>query len=61
MAMTSATATERSAAEFGGELRAELARVDEELRAFVKDRPILALLGALTVGYLAGRVLRGRV
>jgi hypothetical protein len=39
---------------------AELARVDEEVRAFVKERPILALLGAVAAGYVLGRMLRGR-
>jgi hypothetical protein len=38
----------------------ELERMDRELRAFVKERPILALLGAMTTGYLVGRILRRR-
>ncbi len=61
MATTSATATDRFMSDPGNEFRAELARVDEQLRTLVKERPILALLGAVTAGYLAGRMLRGRV
>ena len=38
----------------------ELERIDREVRAFVKERPILALLGAITTGYLVGRILRRR-
>ena len=60
MATTSATANDESATD-GDEFGAELARVDEQLRQFVRDRPTLALLGAVTLGYLAGRMLRGRV
>jgi hypothetical protein len=47
-------------ADDGGDMGAELARVDEEVRAFVKERPILALLGAVAAGYVLGRMLRGR-
>jgi len=61
METTSTMASEGSAAEPGGDFSAELARVDEELRAFVKERPIMAVLGAMTMGYLAGRILRRRV
>jgi len=61
-----ATATTKSmtasasdtAAEVGNDLRADLTRVDEELRVFVKERPILALLSAVAAGYLVGRLLR---
>ena len=48
------------AAETEGTLSDTLARVDKEVRAFVKERPVLALLGAITAGYLIGRVLRRR-
>jgi hypothetical protein len=48
------------ATEIEGELSDTLARVDKEVRAFVKERPVLALLGAITAGYLIGRVLRQR-
>lgn len=50
----------RPAAETDGEINATLARVDTEVRAFVKERPVLALLGAIAAGYLIGRVLRRR-
>lgn len=50
----------RGVADDGGDMGAELARVDEEVRAFVKERPILALLGAVAAGYVLGRMLRGR-
>ncbi len=39
----------------------ELARIDGELRAFVKERPMLALLGAVAAGYFVGRILRRHV
>jgi hypothetical protein len=38
----------------------ELARVDTQVRAFVKERPVLALLGAVAAGYLFGRLVRRR-
>mgnify|MGYP001571686586 CR=1 FL=1 len=41
-----------------GEMRAQIERIDEQVRGFVKERPILALLSAVAAGYLAGRVLR---
>ena len=62
MAPTS-TATARGprrAAEGDGEIRAELTEVDQKVRAFVKERPVLALLGAIAAGYLIGRVLGRR-
>lgn len=43
-----------------GDMSAELAKVDEQVRAFVKERPILALLSAVAAGYLVGRVFRRR-
>jgi len=48
------------ASEIENEPSDTLARVDKEVRAFVKERPVLALLGAITAGYLIGRVLRRR-
>ena len=39
-------------------MRAQFERLDGELRDFVKERPILALLGAVAAGYVVGRVLR---
>ena len=41
-----------------GEMNAQLERIDQEVRAFVKDRPILALLGAVAAGYVIGRMMR---
>jgi len=49
-----------SATETEGEPSDTLVRIDKEVRAFVKKRPVLALLGAITAGYLIGRVLRRR-
>jgi hypothetical protein len=41
-------------------MAAELGQVDEQLRALVKERPVLALLSAVAAGYLVGRLLRRR-
>ncbi len=41
-----------------GQMGTELARVDTQVRAFVKERPVLALLGAVAAGYLFGRLVR---
>ena len=57
---TAAASGARAVADAGGELSAEMARIDQGVRAFVKERPVLALLGAITAGYLLGRVLRRR-
>jgi hypothetical protein len=48
----------RQASEVGAEVSSELGRVDRELRAFVKERPVLALLSAIAAGYMLGRVIR---
>lgn len=48
----------QTAGELGDEMSAQLERVDSELRAFVKERPIMALLGAVAAGYVLGRMLR---
>lgn len=53
-----ATADARSGAEDENEMRAQIERLDGQLRDFVKERPILALLGAVAAGYLVGRVMR---
>ena len=42
------------------DLRSELERYDRELRAAVKERPVVALLSALAAGYLLGRLFRRR-
>jgi hypothetical protein len=54
-----ATATDaRSGADDNSEMRAQIERLDGELRELVKERPILALLGAVAAGYIVGRVMR---
>jgi hypothetical protein len=50
----------RPTAESGGETSAQLEHIDAEVRAFVKERPILALVGVVVAGYVIGRLLRGR-
>lgn len=45
-------------ADTANEMRSELEHLDERLKAFVKERPIMALLSAVAAGYLVGRVLR---
>jgi hypothetical protein len=45
-------------AETADEVRNELQQLDERLRVFVKERPIMALLSAVAAGYVVGRVLR---
>lgn len=59
-------ATTKSATASGGssladtadEMRSEIQDLDQRLKVFVKDRPILALLSAVAAGYLVGRILR---
>lgn len=59
MAITRGAANASQAAEdLGTEMTARLERVDTELRAFVKERPIMALLSAVAAGYVFGRMLR---
>lgn len=59
--MKTATASGGSAmAETADEMRTELAQLDTRVRAFVNERPIMALLSAVAAGYLAGRVLGRR-
>ena len=48
----------RSGADGAMEMRAQIERLDGQLREFVKERPILALLGAVAAGYVVGRVIR---
>ena len=40
--------------------RSEIGRLDREFRALVKERPFLALVGAVAAGYLVGRVFARR-
>ncbi len=54
------TATAREGSDFVEDVTTELTQVDEQLRAFVKERPVLALLSAVAAGYLVGRVMRRR-
>ena len=59
MAITrGATNASQTAEEIGTEMSAQFERVDSELRAFVKERPILAVLSAVAAGYVFGRMLR---
>lgn len=59
MAVTRGAANaSQTAEELGNEMSVQLERVDSELRAFVKERPIMALLGAVAAGYVLGRMLR---
>lgn len=61
--VTTKTATASGVRAIGidtGDMTTELARIDKQVRAFVKERPVLALLGAIATGYLFGRVLRRR-
>jgi len=54
------TASTREGSDFVEDVTTELTQVDERLRAFVKERPVLALLSAVAAGYLVGRVMRRR-
>jgi len=59
MAATKATPiASRLPTEGMGEMKDELARFDKEVRAFVQERPVLALLSAVAAGYLVGRMMR---
>lgn len=40
------------------DVRARLAEADRTVRNFVQEHPFVALLGALALGYGAGRLLR---
>lgn len=46
------------ASEIGAEVSSEIERLDRELRAFVKERPVLALASAVAAGYVLGRLFR---
>jgi len=37
--------------------REELERIDRHVRSFVTERPVLAVLMALTAGYVVGRII----
>lgn len=54
----SATASGGSLADTADEMRSEIQDLDQRLKVFVKDRPILALLSAVAAGYVVGRTLR---
>jgi hypothetical protein len=53
-----ATAADSMSVDDTNEMRAQIERLDGQLRDFVKERPILALLGAVAAGYVFGRVMR---
>ena len=48
----------RQVSEIGNEVRSEFERVDKQFRAFVQERPVVALLSAIAAGYVMGRILR---
>jgi hypothetical protein len=54
----SAMASGDSMSATAGEMRDELQDLDQRLRLFVKERPIMALLSAVAAGYMVGRILR---
>ena len=54
------TASAREGSDFMEDVTTELTQVDEQMRAFVKERPVLALLSAVAAGYLVGRIVRRR-
>lgn len=58
---TTLASGERQSGDSESTLGPELARFDGELRAFVKERPVLALLSAVAAGYFVGRLLRRHV
>ena len=58
MATTKSATASGGMAETANEMRSELEQLDERLRVFVKERPIMALLSAVAAGYVVGRVLR---
>jgi len=37
--------------------RAEIGQIDEQVRAFVRERPVVALFGAVGIGYFVARAL----
>ena len=55
-----ASSTQRQVGDMANDLRSELERYDRELRAVVKERPVVALLSAVAAGYLLGRLFRRR-
>ena len=55
----SATATGTGTmADTVNDMRGEFEQIDERLKTFVQERPIMALLSAVAAGYVVGRVLR---
>jgi hypothetical protein len=56
--MATAADARSGAEDINNEMRAQIERLDGELRDFVKERPIMALLGAVAAGYVVGRVMR---
>ena len=40
--------------------RTEIERVNQQVKAFVAERPVLAVLMALTAGYVVGRLIAHR-
>jgi ElaB/YqjD/DUF883 family membrane-anchored ribosome-binding protein len=48
------------AEDIGGAVKDRLRPVDSWVRTLVEDRPLVALGGAMAIGYLAARLLRRR-
>lgn len=58
--MTSRTRTRRASRHDQLEaVRAEVSAVDRRLRRVVREQPLSVVLGALAVGFVLGRVIRG--
>jgi hypothetical protein len=36
--------------------RAEIDQIDEQVRAFVRERPVMAVLSAVGIGYVVARI-----
>lgn len=58
MATTKSATASGTLADTADEMRSEIQDLDQRLKVFVKERPIMALLSAVAAGYLVGRVLR---
>ncbi len=58
MATTKSATASGTLADTADEMRSEIQDLDQRLKVFVKERPIMALLSAVAAGYLVGRILR---
>jgi len=55
-----ASSAQRQVGDMTDDLRSELERYDRELRAAVKERPVVALLSAIALSMGLGRLFRRR-